>query len=53
MRGYGEPTVGPVGNTPLSKFLSPTGQAETKSGEGPYPFSIAKAKALLSSTAGR
>ena len=49
MRGYGEPTVGPVGNTPLSKFLSPTGQAETKSGEGPYPFSIAKAKALLSS----
>jgi len=49
MRGYGEPTVGPVGNTPLSKFLSPTGRAETKSGEGPYPFSVAKAKALLSS----
>jgi peptide/nickel transport system substrate-binding protein len=49
MRGYGEPTVGPVGNTPLSKFLSPTGRAETQSGEGPYPFSVAKAKALLSS----
>jgi peptide/nickel transport system substrate-binding protein len=49
MRGYGVPTVGPVGNTPVSKFLSPTGVAETKSGTGPYPFSIAKAKALLSS----
>ena len=49
MRGYGDPTVGPVGSTPLSKFLSPAGRAETKAGTGPYPFSIAKAKALLSS----
>ena len=49
MRGYGEATVGPVGSTPVSKFLSPTGRAQTNSGTGPYPFSIAKAKALLSS----
>ena len=49
MRGYGEATVGPVGSTPVSKFLSPTGRAETNSQAGPYPFSIAKAKALLSS----
>jgi peptide/nickel transport system substrate-binding protein len=49
MRGYGDPTVGPVGNVPVTKFLSPTGRAETASGMGPYPFSIAKAKALLSS----
>jgi peptide/nickel transport system substrate-binding protein len=49
MRGYGDPTVGPVGSTPVSKFLSPQGKSETKAGTGPYPFSIAKAKALLSS----
>jgi peptide/nickel transport system substrate-binding protein len=49
MRGYGSPTVGPVGNVPVSKFLSPAGRAATKSEQGPYPFSIAKAKALLSS----
>ena len=49
MRGYGTPTVGPVGNVPVSKFLSPAGRAATKSEQGPYPFSIAKAKALLSS----
>jgi peptide/nickel transport system substrate-binding protein len=49
MRGYGSPTVGPVGSTPVSKFLSPAGRAATSSGEGPYPFSIAKAKALLTS----
>src|ERR1700735_1952403 len=49
MRGYGAPTVGPVGSTPLSKFLSPAGKAQTASGNGPFPFSIAKAKALLSS----
>ena len=49
MRGYGEATVGPVGSTPVSKFLSPTGRAELNSETGPYPFSIAKAKALLSS----
>jgi peptide/nickel transport system substrate-binding protein len=49
MRGYGAPTVGPVGSTPVSKFLSPQGKAEVSSKEGPYPFSIAKAKALLTS----
>jgi peptide/nickel transport system substrate-binding protein len=49
MRGYGAPTVGPVGSTPVSKFLSPAGKAQTASGNGPFPFSIAKAKALLSS----
>ena len=50
MRGYGAPTVGPVGSTPISKFLSPTLRAETSAGStGPYPFSIAKAKALLAS----
>jgi len=49
MRGYGEATVGPVGSTPVSKFLSPTGRAELSSETGPYPFSIAKAKTLLSS----
>jgi peptide/nickel transport system substrate-binding protein len=49
MRGYGEATVGPVGSTPVSKFLSPTGRAELNSETGPYAFSVAKAKALLSS----
>jgi peptide/nickel transport system substrate-binding protein len=44
LRGYGTVTVGPVGSTPVSKFLSPKG----RQGD-PYPFSIAKAKALLSS----
>jgi peptide/nickel transport system substrate-binding protein len=44
LRGYGSVTVGPVGSTPVSKFLSPQG----KQGD-PFPFSIAKAKALLSS----
>ena len=39
----------PIGSTPVSKFLSPQGKAETSSQEGPYPFSIAKAKALLTS----
>jgi len=44
LRGYGSVTVGPVGSTPVSKFLS----AEGKQGD-PFPFSIAKAKALLTS----
>jgi peptide/nickel transport system substrate-binding protein len=44
LRGYGSPTVGPVGSTPVSKFLSPQG----RQGD-PFPFSIAKAKVLLSS----
>ena len=44
LRGYGSVTVGPVGSTPVSKFLS----AQGKQGD-PFPFSIAKAKALLTS----
>jgi peptide/nickel transport system substrate-binding protein len=44
LRGYGSVTVGPVGSTPVSKFLS----AQGKKGD-PFPFSIAKAKALLTS----
>ena len=44
LRGYGTPTVGPVGNTPLTKFLSPL----LKSGN-PFPFDPAKAKSLLTS----
>jgi peptide/nickel transport system substrate-binding protein len=44
LRGYGAATVGPVGNVPVTKFLSPTG----RQGD-PFPFSIAKAKELLSS----
>jgi peptide/nickel transport system substrate-binding protein len=43
LRGYGAATVGPVGNVPATKFLSPKG----RQGD-PFPFSIAKAKALLS-----
>jgi peptide/nickel transport system substrate-binding protein len=44
MRGYGTPTVGPVAATPVTRFLSPKG----RQGD-PFPFSIAKAKALLTS----
>jgi peptide/nickel transport system substrate-binding protein len=44
MRGYGTATVGPVGNVPVTKFLS----AQGKKGV-PYPFSVAKAKAVLAS----
>src|ERR1700689_471606 len=44
LRGYGSVTVAPVGSTPVSKFLSAAGRKGV-----PYPFSIAKAKALLSS----
>ena len=43
MRGYGSVTVGGR-NVPVTKFLSPKG----KQGD-PFPFSVAKAKALLSS----
>jgi peptide/nickel transport system substrate-binding protein len=48
LRGYGAATVGPVGNVPVTKFLSPQG----RHGD-PFPFSIAKAKALLSSNGWR
>src|SRR5580692_6612951 len=44
LRGYGTETVGPVGNTPPSEFLSPKG----KQGN-PYPYNPAKAKQLLTS----
>ena len=44
LRGYATPTVGPVGNQPVNQFLSPKG----RQGD-PFPFSIAKAKALLAS----
>jgi peptide/nickel transport system substrate-binding protein len=44
LRGYGAPTVGPIGNVPVTKFLSPMGRQGN-----PYPFNIAKAKALLAS----
>jgi peptide/nickel transport system substrate-binding protein len=42
LRGYGTETPGPVGMTPLSKFLSPT-----LKGGSPYNYSPTKAKQLL------
>ena len=44
LRGYGVPTVGPVGNTPATSYLSP----QLKSGE-PFPYNPGKAKSLLTS----
>jgi peptide/nickel transport system substrate-binding protein len=44
LRGYGVPTVGPVGNEPVTSFLSSTG----KQGD-PWPYNPTKAKQLLSS----
>jgi peptide/nickel transport system substrate-binding protein len=44
LRGYGKPTVGPVANIPQTSFLSAKGR-----GIEPYPYSPAKAKALLAS----
>ena len=44
LRGYGAVTVGPVGSTPASKFLSPMG----KKGD-PFPYNPTKAKDLLTS----
>jgi peptide/nickel transport system substrate-binding protein len=44
LRGYGTATVGPVGSTPASKFLSPQG----KKGD-PFPYNPTKAKDLLTS----
>jgi peptide/nickel transport system substrate-binding protein len=44
LHGYGAPTVGPVGNTPVTQFLSPL----LKSGN-PFPFDPAKARSLLTS----
>jgi peptide/nickel transport system substrate-binding protein len=48
LKGYGTPTVGPVGNTPVTKFLSPTGKSMTSAGD-PFPYNPSKAKALLTS----
>jgi peptide/nickel transport system substrate-binding protein len=44
LHGYGTLTVGPVGNTPVTEYLSP----RLKSGN-PFPFDPAKAKSLLAS----
>ena len=44
LRGYGTPTVGPVGNTPVTSWLSPHGKAGN-----PFPYDPAKAKSLLAS----
>jgi peptide/nickel transport system substrate-binding protein len=44
LRGYGTETVGPVGNTPVTNYLSP----ELKAGT-PFPYNPTKAKSLLTS----
>ena len=44
-RGYSFPTAGPVPTTPATQW-TPTIEREN-GGQGPYPFSISKAKALL------
>jgi peptide/nickel transport system substrate-binding protein len=44
LRGYGVPTVGPVGSVPATQFLS----AKGKVGD-PFPYSPTKAKDLLTS----
>ena len=44
LKGYGVPTVGPVGSFPTTNYLSPTG----KSGD-PWPYNPTKAKDLLTS----
>jgi peptide/nickel transport system substrate-binding protein len=44
LRGYGTQTVGPVGNTPLTRFLSPQGKAGHQ-----FPYNPGKAKSLLAS----
>jgi peptide/nickel transport system substrate-binding protein len=43
LRGYGQPTVGPVGSYPPTSYLS----AQGKAGD-PFPYNPAKAKSLLS-----
>jgi peptide/nickel transport system substrate-binding protein len=47
-RGYGVPTSGPAPNSPPGNQWIPPAQTEN-SYQGPYPFSISKAKALLTS----
>jgi peptide/nickel transport system substrate-binding protein len=44
LRGYGTLTVGPVGNTPVTQWLSSKGKAGD-----PYPYNPGKAKSLLTS----
>jgi peptide/nickel transport system substrate-binding protein len=44
LRGYGTQTVGPVGSTPVTQYLSP----QLKGGS-PFPYDPTKAKSLLSS----
>jgi peptide/nickel transport system substrate-binding protein len=44
LRGYGTLTVGPVGNTPVTSWLSPKGKAGN-----PFPYDPARAKSLLTS----
>jgi peptide/nickel transport system substrate-binding protein len=44
LRGYGVPTVGPVGNTPPTSYLSAAGKAGP-----PYTYNPAAAKSLLTS----
>jgi peptide/nickel transport system substrate-binding protein len=43
LRGYGAPTIGPVGATPVTSWLSPGASSN------PFPYEPAKAKSLLAS----
>jgi peptide/nickel transport system substrate-binding protein len=47
-RGYAIPTSGPAPNAPPGNQWIPAAQSEN-GGQGPYPFSISAAKALLTS----
>jgi peptide/nickel transport system substrate-binding protein len=47
-RGYAIPTSGPAPNAPPGNQWQPSAQA-ANGAQGPYPFSISKAKALLTS----
>jgi peptide/nickel transport system substrate-binding protein len=42
LHGYGKPTTGPVGDAPVTKYLSPT----VRKGD-PFPYSVQKARSLL------
>jgi peptide/nickel transport system substrate-binding protein len=44
LKGYGAPTVGPVGSVPVTNYLSSTGKAGD-----PWPYNPGKAKSLLTS----
>jgi peptide/nickel transport system substrate-binding protein len=46
-RGYSDPTSGGVPSAPTNQWVPPAQKAN--SGQGPYPFSIAKATSLLTS----